>query len=854
MTRTPPLGPLSLRRQLLLVLVTLSLPLLLVAPAASLLLRDIEVDHTRSQDRVRVAAQLSDLQARVAALTSSLTERTLIQGEASALTTLLRGTQSVEQGFRVLQPQIPGSGGVAVDEAYTEWRALVSTLVALPPRFPVFLRSAEQLSLALSDLGPRLLRIAQVLNAAAADNAAALRVEVDQAHDTQRRQLQVVLALALVGLLAAVGCALWLHRRISVPLLALQTAVHGLGGDDDDRPPRVVADRTPELGALADAFNQLTDRLHDSRALLLAREQHFRALVQHANDVVAVVEPSSRVTYVNPSVERILGTPPDVLVGSRLLDRVHPDDRALVAAVVDAATLVDGPGDSVACRLRVDGHSSAAYALTADDLGVHWCDVELVVNDLTGEPAVAGLVVTARDVSEQARLHDQLRHQAFHDELTGLANRVLLTDRLTHALTARDELPPAVLYCDLDGFKQVNDTLGHAAGDLLLVTVAQRLGEHLRPRDTAARLGGDEFAVLLDQVTPDEAVATGQRLLAAISLPVMIDGVEVLPQISIGVASADPGSHGAEGAEELLRHADAAMYQAKHRRGARSDVVVFDAVLAGDLLSRLELKSDLQRALAAGQFALHYQPTMDLPTGRMTGVEALVRWHHPVRGLVPPVEFIPLAEESGLIVPLGLWVLETACAQMRVWQAEHPELGLHLNVNLSGRQLEQPDITRDVAAVLAATGYDASALTLELTESVLVDRSEHVLDRLHGLKALGVKLAIDDFGTGYSSLSYLQRLPIDVLKIDKSFVDVLADSDLAGSRDALAATIISMARTLGLGSVAEGIEHPSQAEALRLLGCETGQGYLFARPLTPAALGLLLTEQRAVPASLAAIV
>ena len=673
-------GPLSLRRQLLLVLVTLSLPLLLVAPAANLLLLDIEDDHTRSQGRVQVAAQLSDLQARVAALTSSLTERGLLEGDTAALTTLLRNTQSVEQGFRVLRPQIPGSGGVAVDEAYTEWRALVSTLIALPPRFPELLRDGRQLRLALGDLGPRLLRIAQVLNAAAADNAAALRVEVDRAHGDQRQQLRVVLGLALVGLLDAVCCALSLHRRISVPLLALQHAVHRFGNDDGEEQPRLVADRTPELGALAEAFNQLTDRL-------------------------------------------------------------------------------------------------------------------------------------------------------------------------MHVLTARDELPPAVLYCDLDGFKQVNDSLGHAAGDALLVTVAQRLTEHLRPRDTAARLGGDEFAVLLEQVTPAEALATGQRLLAAVTAPVVVDGVEVVPLISIGVACADPGSRGVEGAEELLRDADAAMYQAKHRRGAHPGVVVFDAVLAGDLLARLELKSDLQRALSAGQFAVQYQPTMDLPTGRMTGVEALVRWHHPERGLVTPDEFIPLAEESGLIVPLGLWVLETACAQMRHWQAEHPELGLHLNVNLSGRQLEQADLVRDVAAVLQATGYAASALTLELTESVLVDRSEDVLERLHGLKALGVKLAIDDFGTGYSSLSYLQRLPIDVLKIDKSFVDVLAGTGAAGSGEVLAATIISMARTLGLGSVAEGIEHASQAEALRLLGCETGQGYLFARPLAPVALSELLARQHvAAPA------
>jgi diguanylate cyclase (GGDEF)-like protein len=402
------------------------------------------------------------------------------------------------------------------------------------------------------------------------------------------------------------------------------------------------------------------------------------------------------------------------------------------------------------------------------------------------------------------------------------------------------DLPPAVLYCDLDRFKSVNDSLGHAAGDALLRAVAERLTTCLRSRDTAARLGGDEFVVVLEGVTPAEAHEAAERLLGCVHQELTLGDVELRPAMSIGIAVGPAASP-----EELLRQADAAMYQAKQSARHDSDgrrgggVAVYDALLAADLLSRLELRSDLQHAVARREFVLHYQPTVDLATGDITGVEALVRWQHPTRGLVQPDEFIAMTEETGLIVELGRWVLDTACAQVQPWQALGSGRPLHLNVNLSGRQLEHPDIVDSVAGVLARTGLDPRRLTLELTESVLLDRSVDMLDRLHALKALGLTLAIDDFGTGYSSLSYLQRLPIDVLKIDKSFVDPLAGGH-ADANGGLAATIVRMAQTLGLRSVAEGIEHASQAHHLRVLGCDVGQGYLYSRPVPAAELERLL--------------
>jgi diguanylate cyclase (GGDEF)-like protein len=417
-----------------------------------------------------------------------------------------------------------------------------------------------------------------------------------------------------------------------------------------------------------------------------------------------------------------------------------------------------------------------------------------------------------------------MTHQALHDSLTGLPNRVLFHDRLDHA-SARAERSGgrlAVLFCDLDRFKTVNDSLGHQAGDDLLVEVARRLSSCLRGGDTAARLGGDEFAILLEELEgPEVAVAVADRVLEALAEPVRIRSREVFARASIGIAHSGPG------VGDLLRSADAAMYRAK--ADGRGRHAVFEPAMRQAAVDKLDLETDLQRAVERGELEVHYQPIIALGDGELVGFEALVRWRHPEKGLIPPASFIPLAEETGLIDPIGRHVLHEACRQAAAWRAAHPAAGLAtMSVNLSVRHLDQAGLVDDVAIALAKAKLPPSCLLLEITETMLMGDTDQVVARLDALKSLGVRLAIDDFGTGYSSLRYLRRFPLDVLKMAKPFVDGLA----AGSRDdALAGAIVDLGANLGLDVIAEGIEVVEQADRLGALGCGFGQGFHFARPL-----------------------
>jgi diguanylate cyclase (GGDEF)-like protein/PAS domain S-box-containing protein len=560
--------------------------------------------------------------------------------------------------------------------------------------------------------------------------------------------------------------------------------------------------------AMALERSALAEDLHQRRG-----EARFRSLVHNSSDVITVVDADSTIRYQTPSVEQVLGYRPDSLVGSRLLRLVHPDDVAAALALFEEATTATArPKVPIELRARrADGR---------------WVDVEAVGDNLLGDPNVGGIVVTLRDVSDRKAFERKLRHQALHDSLTGLANRALFTDRVEHALSQRAQgnRQVAVVFLDLDDFKTVNDSLGHAAGDKLLSTVAARLAENVRPGDTTARLGGDEFAVLLEGPgAADTAFAAADRLLRALKEPFTIDGKDVDVSASLGIAVAD-GSGGR--AEELLRNADIAMYTAKsHHKGGRA---LFEPRMHEAALRRLELKAELQRAVDAGDFLLQYQPIVDLGTGSVEGFEALVRWAHPEKGMVPPAEFIPLAEETNLILPLGRWVLEQACRQARTW---HRALGTTMSVNLSQKQVAEPGLVEDVAGVLRRTGAAPGSITLEITESVVMHDVEQTVDVLRRLRQLGVSVAIDDFGTGYSSLATLRQLPVDVLKIDKAFVDDVATS----SEDAvLVGTVVDLARGLGMVTVAEGIEDAAQRHRLRQLGCARGQGYHFARPLPPA--------------------
>jgi len=442
---------------------------------------------------------------------------------------------------------------------------------------------------------------------------------------------------------------------------------------------------------------------------------------------------------------------------------------------------------------------------------------------------IVGRVWSFRDVTDRNRLVNELAHQAFHDSLTSLANRALLRDRLEHALARSRRLAAtvAVLFCDLDGFKMVNDTLGHDAGDDLLVEVARRLEFNLRDGDTAARLGGDEFAIVLDETTGDDTIALAERLLDALREPFVVNDREVFVPASIGIA--DNGADVLD-ADELLCRADIAMYAAKSR--GRNRIEVFEPTMQTELTARHELHGDLRHALPHGELVVHYQPLLDLETQTIESFEALVRWNHPTRGMVGPDEFIPIAEELGLIVDIGRFVLREACRETMAWRALPGAQDLCVGVNVSSQQLYDDQFVADIRAALDDTGLPATGFILELTESTLLSDTSIVQERLDALKRLGVRIALDDFGTGYSSLAYLRSFPIDFLKIDQSFVNELSrESDDQGL--IMVRSIISIGHNLNLGVIAEGIEQTNQLEELRKAGCNTGQGYLFARPVPP---------------------
>jgi diguanylate cyclase (GGDEF)-like protein/PAS domain S-box-containing protein len=518
-------------------------------------------------------------------------------------------------------------------------------------------------------------------------------------------------------------------------------------------------------------------------------------------------------------VRRVLGWEPDDLVGSRLTDLAYPDDRATMMVLLDR-TICDGT-TVVECRMRRKDGS--------------WIIAE-TVSAAVDEGDIRGYVLTTRDVSRRKALERQLTHQAFHDSLTGLANRALFIDRLRQAMLRRGraDAPVLVLLLDLDDFKDVNDALGHGAGDELLRSVAVRLREFSRQCDTVARLGGDEFAILVDDLTdPAQAAGLAERLLDVLRAPFALQGQQLMAPASVGIALTDPDRD--ETAEDLLRNADVAMYLAK--RQGRSGYAYFAPSMHDNLLRRLALIADLRDGLGRGEITVHYQPIVELRTGRIAGLEALARWRHPQRGPIGPDEFIPLAEQTGLIQPLGRHVLEQSCAEAVGWRRQFPTASLTINVNLSLRQVQHPDIVAEVAEVLASTGLPASALILEITESVLSEDHDLLAERLWALKRLGIRLAVDDFGTGYSSLSRLRRFPVDSLKIPKPFIDGILQGP---EESALARAIIDLSATLGLYVVAEGIEHRGQWDELTRLDCQLGQGYYFAKPAASTEIAALL--------------
>jgi diguanylate cyclase (GGDEF)-like protein/PAS domain S-box-containing protein len=536
-------------------------------------------------------------------------------------------------------------------------------------------------------------------------------------------------------------------------------------------------------------------------------EARFQALFDNASDAVVVVDTIGRVKYLTPSTERVLGQTPGAMLGHPLGEFLATHDERELSVLLSTS----------------GGSGTVEWKVTGADGTIR--DVEVVTADLRGDARVDGVVLTMRDISERNRLDAELRRQALHDTLTGLPNKSLFDDRVAHALgrAARSGGSVAVLFLDLDNFKVVNDSLGHSAGDELLIAVSTRLLSVLKAGDTIARFGGDEFVVLLEGANVDTAAeAVGARLHDALREPFQIGGEEFPLRASIGIAV---GRADESTPSQLLRDADLAMYVAKRNGRGRSER--FAPEMHEHAMRRLEVAADLPAAIVDRQLVLHYQPIVDIPTGRMRGVEALVRWNHPQRGLIMPNDFIPIAESSGVVVQLGVWVLHEACRQARAWRvAGLVDDSFYVSVNLSARHFKDRSAVDDVAAALKSADLPAHALLVEVTESALVDAVDAGLFR--ELRELGVRLAIDDFGTGYSSLGRLSDLPVDVVKIDKSFVDRLCDG---ADGDTMVRAVIALSHSLGMHAIAEGVEQQHQADALTRLGCAMAQGYLYARPI-----------------------
>jgi diguanylate cyclase (GGDEF)-like protein/PAS domain S-box-containing protein len=626
--------------------------------------------------------------------------------------------------------------------------------------------------------------------------------------------------------------------QLDVPVGAACATVFPIAAVNRRRGLIVVASSAPLSPLIAQALQSLADSV--SLALGSAEliedmhrrenEARFGSLVRNASDLITVVDSDGIIGYQSPSIERILGYHPDEVHETSFQELLIAGDRGRLGQLLGMQ--------------RRGGAGTYTFECTLCHADGRTIKFEVLATDLLDDEHVRGIVLNGRDVSERTAFQAQLAHQAFHDPVTSLPNRALFSDRVQHALTRadRERATVAVIFLDLDDFKTINDSLGHSAGDDVLREVGRRLVEAIRSTDTAARFGGDEFAVLLEGIEGAQAAADmADRIVAAFEVPVALKEKEIFVRPSLGIALAGPDSEvNPADADELVRNADAAMYIAK--RDGKGGYRVFESAMHASVVERLELRAELQRAIDTNQFELYFQPLIHLETGAISGIEALCRWHHPTRGLVQPGQFIPLAEEMGLIVEIGRWVLHEGCRQAAEFQAcLPPEAPLRLGINLSVKQLQHPDIVADVREALEVSGLNPGTLVLEITESVMMADAALAARRLHELRALGARIAMDDFGTGYSSLSYLSHFPVDILKMDRSFLT----PDVTIQASGLAAAIVSLGSTLSLEVVAEGIERPGQLATLRELGCDTGQGFLIARPMDADATRQWLRETQA---------
>ena len=566
-------------------------------------------------------------------------------------------------------------------------------------------------------------------------------------------------------------------------------------------------------------------------ALLQESEERFHSAFDYAAIGMALAAPDGRWLQVNRSLCEITGYDERELLATNFQSLTHAED--LDAVFSHVVQVLESKLQSSLTEKRFVHKSGRAV----------W--VHLSVSSVRDQRRKAPrLIFQIQDITDRKRAEEQLLHDAFHDALTGLPNRALFMDHLKLAIARsqrRDDYQFAVLFLDLDRFKIINDSLGHMVGDQLLVGIARRLETCLRAGDTVARLGGDEFTILLDDLAdPCETSLVVERIQRELASPFNLGWHEVFTTVSIGIA---PSATGYDSPDEILRDADTAMYRAKSLGKARH--VVFDREMHTRAVNLLQLETDLRRAVERSEFLVYYQPILTLETESLYGFEALVRWHHPRHGMISPLDFIPVAEETGMIVPIGQWVLEESCRQLRRWQEQFPTYPpFRMSVNLSAKQFAQPDLVERIEQALRESGLDPGCLKLEITESVLMENSATAVEMLKRLRAVGVGLSIDDFGTGYSSLSYLHRFPASALKIDRSFVSRLSDND---ENAELVRTIITLARTLGMKVVAEGVETASQLAQLRALECDHGQGYYFSKPMDAVAAEGYLMDISAAP-------
>ena len=587
--------------------------------------------------------------------------------------------------------------------------------------------------------------------------------------------------------------------------------------------PAGVPDGLARLGssvALALERVNLAEDLRKSTDNLKSSEARFRSLVQNSSDVITLLDADGRISYITPAVEKLLGYGSGVLLDTTLWRMLHTDDLTEANRIFQQLLRTDYGQELLGTRWR---HTDGTYRY-----------METILSNQLADPNVRAVVLNTRDVTERKELEATLRHQAHHDQLTTLSNRTLFKERVAASIARHrdDRGNLAVLFLDLDDFKHVNDSLGHAAGDSLLLAVAGRLQECVGPSDTVARFGGDEFAILLDEVTDElYPISIAERILGAFRLPLKAGDIEMIAAFSIGIAISTPKS---QDPEEFLRNADVAMYRAKGR-GKRT-YEVFELSMHAAALERLEMENDLRLAIERNELVVEYQPIVEIATEEVSGVEALVRWKHPTKGMIGPDRFIPLAEETGMIGTIGAWVLEQACLEVRRWDVAYPGRQLRLGVNLSVRQLQRKHIVNEIRQLLKKTGFTPDRLTLEITESAVIREGEETSLVLQKLRVAGMKVAIDDFGTGYSSLSYLARFPIDVIKIDKAFVKA---SGRGAKNSSLLRAIVGLGHSLGVEIVAEGIETRQQARILEPLGCR-GQGYYYSKSVSSEALMAIL--------------